>query len=49
MGLANWKNELGLVLAFMITVSFATLSYHFFEKPFLKLKNRFTLVPSREL
>jgi len=49
MGLANWKNELGLVLAFMITVSFATLSYHFFEKPFLKLKNRFTLVPSREI
>jgi peptidoglycan/LPS O-acetylase OafA/YrhL len=49
MGLANWKNELGFVLAFMITVSFATLSYHFFEKPFLKLKNRFTLVPSREL
>ena len=49
MGLANWKNEVGLVLAFMITVSSATLSYHFFEKPFLKLKNRFTLVPSREL
>ena len=49
MGLANWKNELGLVLAFMITVSFATLSYHFFEKPFLRLKNRFTFIPSREL
>jgi peptidoglycan/LPS O-acetylase OafA/YrhL len=49
MGLLNWKNEVGFVLAFMITVLFATLSYNFFEKPFLKLKNRFTLVPSREV
>ncbi len=49
MGLLNWKNEVGFVLAFMITVSIATLSYNFFEKPFLKLKNRFTLVPSREI
>jgi peptidoglycan/LPS O-acetylase OafA/YrhL len=36
-------------LAFMITVSIASLSYYFFEKPFLKLKNRFTLIPSREI
>jgi peptidoglycan/LPS O-acetylase OafA/YrhL len=49
MGLLNWKNEVGFVLAFMITVLFATLSYNFFEKPFLKLKNRFTLMPSREV
>ena len=49
MGLLNWKNEVGFVLAFMITVSLASLSYDFFEKPFLKLKNRFTFVPSREV
>jgi peptidoglycan/LPS O-acetylase OafA/YrhL len=49
MGLVQWKNEVGFVLAFMISVSLATLSYNFFEKPFLKLKNRFTLVPSREV
>jgi peptidoglycan/LPS O-acetylase OafA/YrhL len=35
--------------AFLITVSIASLSYYFFEKPFLKLKNRFTFVPSREV
>ena len=49
MGLANWKNVVGQIVAFITTVSLATLSYQFFEKPFLKLKNRFTLVPSREV
>jgi len=47
-GLYEWKNEVGVVLAFMTTVIFATLSYNFFEKPFLKLKKRFTLIPSRD-
>jgi len=49
MGLLNWKNELGFVLVFLITSSMATLSYHFLEKPFLKLKERFTRIPSREV
>ena len=49
LGLMDWKNEVGLVAAFLITVTLANVSYHFFEKPFLKLKNRFTLIPSREL
>jgi peptidoglycan/LPS O-acetylase OafA/YrhL len=48
MGLLNWKNEIGLVFAFICTVSLATLSYYFFEGPFLKLKDRFTRVPSRK-
>jgi peptidoglycan/LPS O-acetylase OafA/YrhL len=47
-GLYEWKNEVGVVLAFIATVTFATLSYNFFEKPFLKLKKRFTLIPSRD-
>ena len=49
LGLIDWKNEVGFVAAFLITVTLANVSYHFFEKPFLKLKNRFTLIPSREL
>jgi peptidoglycan/LPS O-acetylase OafA/YrhL len=48
-GLNEWKNEVGIVLVFIATVTFAILSYHFFEKPFLRLKERFTLIPSRDL
>lgn len=48
LGLAEWKNEVGFLLAFIITVSLAALSYTYFEKPFLQLKNRFTLIPSRD-
>lgn len=47
-GLIEWKNEIGFVLAFIVTVAIAMLSYNYFEKPFLKLKNRFTLIPSRD-
>lgn len=47
-GLIAWKNEIGFILAFIITVTIATVSYTYFEKPFLKLKSRFTLIPSRE-
>jgi len=47
-GLYEWKNELGIILAFTATVIFATLSYHFFEQPFLKLKRKFTLIQSRD-
>jgi peptidoglycan/LPS O-acetylase OafA/YrhL len=45
-GLHEWKNEAGVVMAFIATVTFATLSYSLFEKPFLRLKRRFTLIPS---
>jgi peptidoglycan/LPS O-acetylase OafA/YrhL len=47
-GLYEWKNEVGVLIALMATITFATLSYKFFEKPFLKLKKRFTLIPSRD-
>jgi peptidoglycan/LPS O-acetylase OafA/YrhL len=47
-GLYEWKNEVGIIMVFTATVTFATLSYNFFEKPFLRLKKRFTLIPSRD-
>ncbi|ULT23089.1 acyltransferase family protein [Sphingobacterium sp. E70] len=48
LGLEEWRNTLGFVIAFIATVLLSMLSYHFFEKPFLRLKKRFTLVPSRD-
>ncbi len=35
------------IIALTITVAAAVTSYYFFERPFLRLKQRFTLVPSR--
>ena len=46
--LADWKDALGTVLAMVATFSLAMLSYHLYEKPFLRLKRRFTFVPSRD-
>jgi len=48
LGLEDWKDEVGIVIAFMATVVISVLSYYFLEKPFLRLKKRFTLVPSRD-
>ncbi len=47
-GLYEWKNEIGLVISFLITVTIALLSYNYFEKQFLKLKTRYTFIPSRD-
>ncbi|WP_183558826.1 acyltransferase family protein [Mucilaginibacter sp. SP1R1] len=47
-GLYEWKNEIGLVIAFLITVAIAMISYNTFEKRFLKLKTRYTFIPSRD-
>lgn len=47
-GLAEWKNEVGFVIAFVATLVIALLSYRFLEKPFLRLKRRFTFIPSRD-
>jgi peptidoglycan/LPS O-acetylase OafA/YrhL len=48
LGLIDWKDEVGILIAFMATVVFSVLSYYFLEKPFLRLKKRFTLIPSRD-
>lgn len=47
LGLADWRNAVGTIVAFALTVGIAAASYHGFEKPFLRLKKRFTVVPSR--
>ncbi|MBC9911556.1 acyltransferase family protein [Chitinophaga varians] len=48
MDVYEWRNDVGFIIAFVITVMIAVLSYHFFEKPFLRLKRRFTLILSRD-
>jgi peptidoglycan/LPS O-acetylase OafA/YrhL len=48
LGLADWRNTIGFVIAFIATVLLASLSYHYFEKPFLRLKGRYALIPSRD-
>jgi peptidoglycan/LPS O-acetylase OafA/YrhL len=38
---------IGTLLVFVITVALASLSYRYFERPFLKLKERFAIINSR--
>ena len=40
LGLKDWKDELGILIAFMATVVFSVLSYYFLEQPFLRLKKQ---------
>jgi peptidoglycan/LPS O-acetylase OafA/YrhL len=47
-GMAAWRDHIGMLIAFAASVFFASLLYHFFEKPFLRLKRRFTFVRSRD-
>ena len=47
-GIAAWRDSVGQLAAFAATVFFASLLYRFYETPFLRLKRRFTLVPSRD-
>lgn len=46
--LYEWRNGVGFVIVFIITVVLAMLSYRYFEQPFLRLKRKFTLIPSRD-
>lgn len=46
--LPAWDGGLGTTIAFCTTVLMAHLSYQFYERPFLRLKRRFTYVPSRD-
>jgi len=47
-GLYEWRNDVGFLIAFIATVIISLLSYRFFERPFLRLKRKFTYVPSRD-
>jgi peptidoglycan/LPS O-acetylase OafA/YrhL len=47
-GLYEWRNNVGFIIAFLATVIISQLSYRFIEKPFLQLKRRFTFIPSRD-
>lgn len=48
MGLHDWQNDVGFVTALFATIVIAILSYNFLEKPFLRLKKKFTIIPSRD-
>jgi peptidoglycan/LPS O-acetylase OafA/YrhL len=47
-GLYEWKNNVGFIIAFLLTVIISLLSFRFFERPFLQLKRKYTLIPSRD-
>ncbi len=47
-GMAGWRDNIGQMIAFAATVFVASLLYRYYELPFLRLKRRFTSVPSRD-
>lgn len=47
-GIPGWRDNIGQLIAFVATVALASLLYRFYETPFLRLKRRFTFVPSRD-
>lgn len=47
-GIPGWRDNIGQAIAFIATVALASLLYRFYEMPFLRLKRRFTVVPSRD-
>lgn len=47
-GMDEWRNAVGFLIAFIATMIVSMLSYSFFEKPFLRLKRKFTFIPSRD-
>ena len=47
-GLYEWRDEVSFLIVLIATVLISMLSYKFFEKPFLKLKKKFTFIPSRD-
>ena len=44
----TFSMALEYVLSLALTIVLASLSYRFFEMPFLRLKTRFTFVKSRD-
>jgi peptidoglycan/LPS O-acetylase OafA/YrhL len=47
-GIGAWRDTAGALIAFAASVFFATLLYRTVEMPFLRLKRRFALIPSRD-
>ena len=47
-GLYEWRNNVGFIIAFVATACISMLSYKLLEKPFLRWKTKFTLIPSRD-
>jgi peptidoglycan/LPS O-acetylase OafA/YrhL len=45
---SSLRAHVGTTIVLALTILTAHLSYQFFERPFLRLKNRFTFIPSRE-
>jgi len=46
--LSKWTGGVGTATAFCFTILLAHISYQFYERPFLRLKRRFTFIPSRD-
>ncbi len=44
-----WLLIANKIVALVLTIFLAALSYHFFESPFLRLKQRFARIPSRSI
>ncbi len=47
-GVGEWRDNIGMAIAFVTTVALASLLYRYYETPFLKLKKRYTTVPWRD-
>jgi peptidoglycan/LPS O-acetylase OafA/YrhL len=48
-GLNEWGNNIGFLIALLTTIVIAMTSYRFFERPFLLLKKRYTIIQSRDV
>jgi peptidoglycan/LPS O-acetylase OafA/YrhL len=46
--LYEWRNCIGAAMALVMAIVLAMISHRFFERPFLRLKRRFTYVISRD-
>jgi peptidoglycan/LPS O-acetylase OafA/YrhL len=46
--ISRWNDGFGAIIVLSITILIASVSYRFFERPFLNLKKRFTFIPSRD-
>jgi peptidoglycan/LPS O-acetylase OafA/YrhL len=48
-GVTKWRGNIGFLITLFTTIGIAMLAYRFFERPFLQLKNRFTVIQSRDI